>query len=177
MKRQSILFIITVWLILIINLSYVTSSIFITTELFDTKSVFTITNFIAYLVAIVLLVENGTLIRSRLFYFMLISIMCIITGFLFKVQHWPQALEILVLGLSLCLCVYLVHFFRKSNHFTLDYLKLVWVVLYVTFSLDNILHIYFLREWIAIRDLAFLAMLAYYAYIFTIRKSMPNSTE
>jgi hypothetical protein len=148
-----------------------------TTELFDTRSTFSITNFIFYLAAVVLLVENGTLIRSKLIYLMVISIACIGIGSLFKIMHWPQAIEILTFGLCACLCVYLVHFFLKSNLAMLDYFKLVWVVLYVVFSLDVVLHFNFLREWIAIRDLAFLTMLAYYTYVFTIRKSIPSSTD
>jgi hypothetical protein len=177
MNGQSILFKVTVWVILIVNVFLTVSSVFKTTELFDTNSAFDITNFIFYLTAVVLLVVNGTLIRSKLIYLMGISIACIVIGSLFKIQHWYQASEILVFGLCSCLCVYLVHFFRKSNLAMLDYLKLVWVVLYVLFSLDTIFRFYFLSEWIALRDVAFLTMVAYYTYVVTIRKSILRSTE
>jgi hypothetical protein len=177
MNGQSILFKVTVWVILIVNVFYTVSSVFITKELFSTRSTFTITNFIFYMAAVALLVENGTLIRSKLVYVMGISIACIVIGSLFKIQHWDMAFEILVIGLSTYLCVYLVHFFRKSNRTVLDYLKLIWVILYITFSLDTVLHIYFIKEWIAIRDLAFLTMLAYYTYLFTIKRSISSSTE
>lgn len=177
MNLQSILSKMGVWLILLVNVFYTIPSVFMATELFDSRSAFTITNFIFYLAAVALLAQNGTLIRSKLIYLMAISIACIGIGSLFKIMHWSQATEILVFGLCACLCVYLVHFFRKSNYSLLDYMKLIWVLLFVTFSIDMVLHLYFLREWVAVRDLAFLAMLAYYTYVFTIGKTIPSSTD
>lgn len=177
MNQQSILFKIGVWLLLLVNVFYTITSVFMATGLFDKWSAFTITNFIFYLAAVALLVQNGTLIRSKLIYLMVISIACIGIGSLFKIMHWPQATEILVFGLCACLCVYVVHFFRKSNYSLLDCMKLIWVLLYVTFSIDLVLHLYFLREWVAIRDFAYLAMLAYYTYVFTISKTIPISTD
>ncbi len=149
MNEQSILFKVTVWVILIVNVFYTVSSFFITSELFDTRSAFSATYFISYLAAVVLLVENGTLIRSKLIYLMAISITCVVVGTVFKIQHWELANETLLAGLCLSLCTYLLHFFRKSNRVMLDYLKLVWVLLYIAFYFDSIMHFYILREWIA----------------------------
>ncbi|MBI3220654.1 MAG: hypothetical protein HYZ44_14155 [Bacteroidetes bacterium] len=177
MNGQSILFRVTVWVILTGNVFYTVSSIFINEEVFETRSAFALTNFVFYLAAVVLLLENGTLIRSKLIYLMVVSIVAVIAGLLFKIQHWALASEILVIGLCTCLCVYLIHFFRKPNLAMLDYLKLIWVVLYVAFSLDVVLRFYLLREWIEVRDLAFLIMLAYYTYMFTIKKSIPISAD
>ncbi|MFN8890439.1 MAG: hypothetical protein ACK5WF_23475, partial [Cyclobacteriaceae bacterium] len=58
MNGQSILFKVTVWVILIVNVFYTVSSVFITKELFSTRSTFTITNFIFYMAAVALLVEK-----------------------------------------------------------------------------------------------------------------------
>jgi hypothetical protein len=177
MKSQSIFFKIIVWTILVLNIIGFTWIVLVQAGLIQTIFAFKTILFFAYLAGIVLMVENGTLIRSKLVYLMGISIACIVIGSLFKVQHWPYASELLFIGLPSGLFIYLVHFLRKANHFLFDYLKLTWVVLYVSFSLDVALQFYFLQEWVSVRDIAFLIMFAHYAYLFTIRKTNPRSSE
>ena len=79
---------------------------------------------------VVLLVSNGTFIKSRAFKFSLIAVALLILGSLFKLMHWPYGDYIFIIGSLFFLVLYSIWFVKKPVCKFLDYLKISW--LYVT---------------------------------------------
>ena len=79
---------------------------------------------------VVLLVSNGTFIKSRAFRFSFIAVALLILGSLFKLMHWPYGDYIFIIGSLFFLVQYSIWFVKKPVCIFLDYLKISW--LYVT---------------------------------------------
>lgn len=59
-----------------------------------------------------------------------ICISIILLGNLFKIMHWPNAYQLMTIGISGILIVYPIRFYFKQDKETMDYIKVVMIVLW-----------------------------------------------
>lgn len=69
-----------------------------------------------------------------------IFIAFLLLGTIFKLQHWPFAVEIIVLSTALIAVFYLAQFLKKLNKEIVDYFKVIGVTLACLYWIFNILH-------------------------------------
>ncbi|MFI0427953.1 hypothetical protein [Mariniflexile sp. HMF6888] len=89
----------------------------------------------------IMLIRNGTFIRTKYFRIFKGVIAIIIIGALFKIMHVPYNNIILTIGFVLCVLIYCFSFIKKPIKKRLDYLKLLWVVVAYPGAVLRILHI------------------------------------
>ena len=75
-----------------------------------------------------------------------IAIAVFIIGMLFKIMHWPYALEISVVGLSAIAISSCLYFYSKSPRSFFDQLGIVLVPLWCALALARILHVPYRSE-------------------------------
>jgi hypothetical protein len=81
----------------------------------------------AHLIALYMLINNGTL-RSTWFWFLILGcVLLALLGAMFKIMHWPYANMMLLAGLCSIGLAYLASFLRKPSKGIFDVLKLIWV--------------------------------------------------
>src|SRR5688500_708020 len=74
-------------------------------------------------VGIIMMLVNGTFIRSRLYKIAQFIVGLVVVGFLFKILHWQGADELLFYPFIILFCLYGVHFINKKPKRRLDVLK------------------------------------------------------
>jgi hypothetical protein len=120
--------------------------------------------FLAEFCALVLLLRNGTLIKTVYFKFVLFFSTAVFIGVLFKVMHWPGATVLITSGLMGISFAYVVNFFEKIKIRRLDIFKLAWVffrcagALFVTLRWPYGREVLFLSQalfWFMTIDLAY----------------------
>ena len=95
---------------------------------------------IAQLLAIVMMLINGTFLKSSLFKFASFAIGLAILGTLFKILHWTGADELLVCSSIALFIVYVVYFILKQNKRRIDVLKVLTLFSLLFTRLAFILH-------------------------------------
>ena len=137
--------------------------------LFDTTRFYNITQAVAAIglvCGLILLIEQGTLIKHKLFFrLVLFSFGLIVVGIIMKFMHLSFANIILLMGMVFIPIIYSIHFFKKQSKHHLDIFKLVWVVILSTSAILLILHLPFGSELKTIEEFLFLIMLADFAYM------------
>ena len=78
---------------------------------------------------VVLLLSNGTLVKTKYFVVLCIGFIVLLVGVLFKIMHWPYSEFILLFSVLLICIVYLFSFLNKNQKGVIDFLKLAWVVI------------------------------------------------
>lgn len=76
----------------------------------------------------VMLLINGTFIKTKHFKMLKLSISIIILGALFKLMHWPHHGTLLIIGFVSVIGVYILSFINKPLKKRLDITKLFWVI-------------------------------------------------
>lgn len=94
---------------------------------------------IIQLLAIVGIIKDGTTINTIYFRFIQIGAAIYIVAIMFKIMHWPFAMEIGAVALSLGMFSYVVGFMNKKSKTKLDVLKVCWVMAWAssTFVIMN----------------------------------------
>lgn len=122
--------------------------------------------------AIIILLKEGSFIRSRILITILsLFIFIVLVGMLFKILHWEGADLLLMIGLTGIPFVYLVHFFRKKNKKITDYLKVVWLFAFSTGLMFTILHWPYANLFLQIQAILFLMLFVMYVVVFTKTES------
>ncbi|WMI68244.1 hypothetical protein [Mangrovimonas sp. YM274] len=96
---------------------------------------------ISEFVGFLMLLFNGTFIKTRLFKIAKVFIAIILIAALLKILHWNHNGLIMSLGYIGIVATYSFSFFRKPIKKYLDFLKLFWVFAAYTNSLLTYLHI------------------------------------
>jgi len=95
---------------------------------------------LAKIVALIMMVANGTFSDRKYFRFVYLLLGITILGTLFKILHWTGADELLSSGITALVIVYVIHFATKPEKGMLDILKLLTVVSYAGISLAVLMH-------------------------------------
>jgi len=93
------------------------------------------------LAGLFLLVKNGTFQKTKYFKIAQVISAVVIIGALFKIQHWPFANGIVIIGLTGIAITYFVSFLKKPVKQRLDYLKITWVILNNALAVLTFLHL------------------------------------
>lgn len=81
----------------------------------------------AHLVALYMLINNGTLRNTWLWALIQGCVLLVLLGAMFKIMLWPYGNLMVAVGLSIIGLAYLASFIRKPSKSVFDILKLVWV--------------------------------------------------
>ena len=93
-------------------------------------------------VGLIMLLINGTFIKTKYFKITQGLIAFIIIGALLKIMHWTEyANHIIIFGLIGIAILYFLHFSKKPIKNRLDYLKLIWVFVSYTVAILGFLHL------------------------------------
>lgn len=93
-------------------------------------------------VGVIMLLSNGTFIKTKYFKIAKGIISFVIIGALLKIMHWTEyANHIIILGLIGIVICYFLHFSEKPIKIRLDYLKLLWLIVSYTFAILGFLHL------------------------------------
>lgn len=117
---------------------------FITTEYTNYKEAESLINLglsISEVAGFIMLVRNGTFIKTRFFRFFKLAFAVVLIGALFKILHYPYGNEIVAIGLICIIIVYTFSFLNKPIKKRLDIIKLIWVVVAYTNTILVFLHL------------------------------------
>lgn len=81
------------------------------------------------LLAVLRIYSKGTFRRTGLVRGAYIGISLVIMGSLFKIQHWPNATLLILLGCLMVSMFYTFHFIRKTRKGLFDFLKFFYVLI------------------------------------------------
>ena len=113
--------------------------------------------------AYLFLLRNGTFIKT-IFYKLTMFCWTIITiGVLFKIMHWPWALNILTVGVFGLILFYSTHFIKKNPKNRQDILRYVWVVTAFSCAWGIAMH-YLTREFAFIPQVILLITITDFGY-------------
>ncbi|CAL2107597.1 conserved membrane hypothetical protein [Tenacibaculum sp. 190524A02b] len=85
---------------------------------------------------IIMLLSNGTFIKTKYFKISQGVFSLVIIGALFKIMHWTiYANHIIVTGLIVIMILYILSFLEKPIKKRIDYLKLIWVIINYVFGI------------------------------------------
>ncbi|WP_299106993.1 hypothetical protein [uncultured Tenacibaculum sp.] len=90
----------------------------------------------------IMLLVNGTFVKTKYFRFAKGFFSIVIIGALIRIMHWSSYANILIsLGLIGIMTSYFVSFLKKPIKKRLDYLKLTWVIVSYTLVILSLLHL------------------------------------
>ncbi|MDJ1497171.1 hypothetical protein QNI19_29805 [Cytophagaceae bacterium DM2B3-1] len=125
---------------------------------------------VRFLALFLILSQSQIIIHKLYFSGIVISNVIMIMGFMFKIMHWPMAMELLVAGCILSMLIYVISFLIKSTKSHLDILKVLWVlVMYITVLLV-MYDVPYRHEWIGLPSILFWIMFFDFVYV-TYRKA------
>ena len=91
---------------------------------------------VAYVAGWVLMLSNGTFIKTKYFKITQGLMSIIIVGALLKIMHWTKYADyLIVFGLVGILIAYSISFYKKPIKMRLDYLKFTWVTLLLSITI------------------------------------------
>lgn len=96
---------------------------------------------VSYLSGFLLLLMNGTFIKTKYYNYTFIFISMLLLGLLLKINHWPLSNLLIITAYIGIVTFYTISFFKKTIKKRLDILKLVWVSLESCCNLLIFLHI------------------------------------
>ncbi|TCP27875.1 hypothetical protein EV195_10134 [Tenacibaculum skagerrakense] len=112
-------------------------------ELIETGSI--MENFclnVAYVAGWVLMLSNGSFIKTKYFKITQGLMSIIIVGALLKIMYWTKYADyLIVFGLAGILIAYSISFYKKPIKKRLDYLKITWVILLISCIILIFLHV------------------------------------
>ncbi|MCH2034065.1 MAG: hypothetical protein MK202_11205 [Tenacibaculum sp.] len=112
-------------------------------ELIETGSI--MENFclnVAYMAGWVLMLSNGTFVKTKYFKITQGLMSILIIGALLKIMHWTTYADyLIVFGLLGILIAYSISFYKKPIKKRLDYLKLTWVILLLSSTILILLRV------------------------------------
>jgi len=162
--RQNKTTLLTICALLVVGLfSYYLNSYYFQNATLDT--LLGLVNAIARIWAIVILIRNGTLLKTHPLYQLILFFFGIaIIGNLFKLQHWPYSNVILVLGLLGIPIIYAIRFIKKQNKNALDLLKFIWVTVLFIGELFRIQHLPYSPGLRIIENMLLVIIFLYFSY-------------
>ena len=87
-------------------------------------------------VGLIMLLLNGTFIKTKYFKIAQGIVVVIIIGVLLKIMHWTIYVNlVIVMGLIGIVLSYFLHFAKKPFKIRLDYLKLLWIIVSHAFAI------------------------------------------
>lgn len=116
---------------------------------------------ISELAGFLMLLINGTFLKTKYFKYFIGVCAIVLIATLFKILHWSFSSELLIIGFIGLALVYFLSFLKKPIKNRLDYLKLGWVVIAYTIALLKILHIIGDQYQIIASAIMWLAILDY----------------
>ena len=119
---------------------------------------------IAQILTLVLLVQNGTFIKTVFYKITLVGLGLLIIGSLFKIMHWEGAKVLLITSFALILGSYGFHFIKKVSKKCLDWLKMSWVLVRIAGSFLTIFHLPYGREILYVSQVIFTLALLDFIY-------------
>lgn len=153
-------------IILIILIIAIIGEVLLYYNVHDLDSLQRIISAFGRLAALIILLKEGSLIKSKLFItLMVLLIITSVAGFLIKILHWAGADLMIMIGLSGISLVYIIHFLLKKAKKLTDYLKVIWLLSFSMGALFMILHWHYGYLLIQIQSIVFLILFA----IFTAR--------
>jgi hypothetical protein len=110
-----------------------------------------------------LLLKNGKFAYSRYANLLNINAAIIIIGALFKIQHWPFADVLLIIGLFPIPVIYTLYFFTtKKEYSVIAFLKLVFVFTWILWRLFRVEHWPYADELQIASEIALLTILVFF---------------
>jgi hypothetical protein len=91
------------------------------------NTVFSLTISVGQILALMLLLKNGTLLNSQWIKLIFVFVVVIIASAVFKWIHWAFAPELLLIGTSGVSIVYIIFFLSKKTKDFLAIVKVIWV--------------------------------------------------
>ena len=95
---------------------------------------------IANIIGISLLAKTGSIFKTIYWKRISLFFSLAIIGLLAKMQHWEIAAPLLIIGALGIGIIYLIWFIKKQLHQYLDWLKLSWVLSFVSIKVLVLLH-------------------------------------
>ena len=97
---------------------------------------------ISGILGFILLIVNGTFIKTKYFKIAQGVIAVIIIGALLKILHWTSYANLIIIGgLIGIIILYFLSFLKKPIKKRLDYIKLIWVIVSYTLGILSFLHL------------------------------------
>lgn len=97
---------------------------------------------VAYVAGWVLMLSNGSFIKTKYFKITQGLMSIIIVGALLKIMYWTKYADyLIVFGLAGILIAYSISFYKKPIKKRLDYLKITWVILLISCTILILLNV------------------------------------
>lgn len=109
----------------------------------------------------IMLIRNGTFIRTKYFKIFKGVIAIIIIGALAKIMHWQFDDVLIIIGFVLAILIYSLSFLNKPIKKRLDYLKLLWGIIAYSGAVLKFLHIISIDYQILSSAIMWLAIIDY----------------
>lgn len=96
---------------------------------------------VAELIGLLLMLYNGTLRTTKFYSYFLLAILLMILGVVMKIMHLPGADEMIMISFPAMMIVYTTHFIMKQQKILLDYLKVLFVIVFLSITPLTVLHL------------------------------------
>ncbi|MFL5729538.1 MAG: GldL-related protein [Cytophagaceae bacterium] len=116
---------------------------------------------ILIIAGIFFLLKNGTFLHSTYFRWISACFSITILGALFKIMHWPFSGPMLIISMAGIPIIYGLHFYTKPIKETLDYVKLIWVLLFFLLRLAYMMHWYQNQDLLLVSSILFFLILVW----------------
>ena len=127
-------------IILIILIIAIIGEVLLYYNVHDLDSLQRIISAFGRLAALIILLKEGSLMKSKMFITLMVLLIISVAGFLIKILHWAGADLMIMIGLSGISLVYIIHFLLKKAKKLTDYLKVIWLLSFSMGALFMILH-------------------------------------
>ena len=115
-----------------------------------------------------MLLLNGTFIKTKYFRFVKMAIAFIFVGAIFRIMHYSYSNPILISGFVAIIVLYCLSFLKKPIKKRLDYYKLAWVV--IGYSSSVLIYLHLIKDDIELLS-SVIMWLAIIDYLKTTRQS------
>ncbi len=168
---KKIYLVLTPVLLLLVALSFGTAYVqgFESGEIFN--SIFSISLAAVTFLSLGMMFREGTFRKTVWCRFAYVGTAILIMGILFRIQHWPNALAMVITGSGLITISYLVHFIRKPMKQVLDWFKAVAVCVFFLNILSALARFPFREEFNLLAVLLVLGLICmYYVEVMKAKK-------
>lgn len=93
-----------------------------------------------FLTVVYFLVKNGTLIRSREYRLLSLSIAVLVFATMFKIMHWPYTAILFGVGFFSIIVIYGSHFIKKPDKNWIDWAKLFFLIGFLSAKYFRLMH-------------------------------------
>ena len=118
-----------------------------------------------------MLLMNGTFIKTKYFKRVRIAIALIFIGAIFRIMHYSYSNPVLIAGFIMVILLYFLSFLKKPVKKRLDYYKLAWVI--IGYSSSVLIYLHIISDEVKILSTAIM-WLAIIDYLKTNQRSKRN---